>query len=95
MTDLRADHTTEAIRTRIAAATQHSYIGDLKLTLVCPDGSSTLLHNRAGGSSNDILASFSVSECAGQTMAGNWILKVSDHAYADIGTLQSWTLHLR
>lgn len=28
MTDLRADHTPEAIRTRIAAATQHSYIGD-------------------------------------------------------------------
>src|SRR3546814_18153012 len=39
----------------------HSYIGDLRVDLVAPDGSVYKLHNRSGGSSNDIDKTYTVA----------------------------------
>jgi serine protease len=70
----------------------HTYIGDLVVTLVAPGGQSFVLHNRAGGGTDNLHQTFSVSGAAGLGTAGNWQLKVQDLAGIDVGTLDSWTL---
>ena len=39
----------------------HTYIGDLVVTLIAPDGSSYVLHNRAGGSTDNIDQTYTVN----------------------------------
>ncbi len=73
----------------------HTYIGDLRVTLKSPAGTEVVLHNRAGGSADNINTSFSLpTQFTGEQGAGNWVLHVDDNAGLDTGTLNSWTLHL-
>jgi M6 family metalloprotease-like protein len=78
----------------------HSYIGDLVLTLVSPKGTRVVLHNRAGGSSDNIIRTFDLnstpglSAFAGEAAGGLWGLEVVDHAAKDIGKLNGWRLSL-
>ncbi len=72
---------------------KHTYIGDLIVTLVAPDGKSVVLHNRSGGSANNILQTYTKGASA-VTNSGNgeWKLKVEDKAGGDTGYIDSWTL---
>jgi subtilisin family serine protease/subtilisin-like proprotein convertase family protein len=70
----------------------HTFIGDLLVTLVGPGGQNFVLHNRAGGATDNLRQTFSVTGAAGLDTAGNWQLKVQDLAGLDVGTLDSWTL---
>ncbi len=70
----------------------HTYIGDLIVTLVAPDGSTTTLSNREGGSADNIYQTYTVTASSGIQIQGTWQLKVSDNAAYDIGTLDSWSL---
>ncbi|HET6204116.1 MAG TPA: proprotein convertase P-domain-containing protein [Planctomycetota bacterium] len=80
----------------------HTWIGDLRVTLISPAGTQVILHNNAGGSADNIVTEYpdltvpaqSLSAFNGQGIAGNWQLKVQDLAAADVGTLNSWTLSL-
>jgi serine protease len=72
----------------------HTFIGDLIVSLVGPDGTTVVLHNRAGGSGDNINQTFAVTDFAGQSSAGAWQLLVSDNAGIDLGTLDTWTLHV-
>ncbi|UXI02852.1 S8 family serine peptidase [Photobacterium sp. TY1-4] len=72
----------------------HTYIGDLNVTLVAPNGASVVLHNNSGGSANDIVKTFTVNY-AGVDSQGNWQLKVSDNARRDTGTLNSWRINFQ
>jgi subtilisin-like proprotein convertase family protein len=72
----------------------HTYISDLRVVLECPGGTAVALHDRAGGSADDIHQTYKVSACDGQSLTGSWKLRVTDHAGADIGTLDSWTLRI-
>lgn len=78
---------------KVAVNIDHSYIGDLKVVLE-KDGVIVPLHNRVGGGSNDINATYDVSEFNGQSAKGTWTLKVSDHASWDKGKLESWSLQV-
>ncbi|GLZ78565.1 hypothetical protein Afil01_33720 [Actinorhabdospora filicis] len=71
----------------------HTYIGDLVVTLVAPDGSTYVLHNRAGGSADNIDQTYTVNLSA-EVANGTWKLRVQDAASADTGYLNSWTLAL-
>jgi subtilisin-like proprotein convertase family protein len=71
----------------------HTYIGDLVVTLVAPDGSTYLLHNRAGGSADNINQTYTVN-LSTEVRNGTWTLRVQDAATADIGRIDSWTLTL-
>jgi subtilisin-like proprotein convertase family protein len=79
----------------------HTYIGDLMVRLTSPAGTSVLLHNRTGGSANDIIGNYPgtltpaqpLSAFIGDPLDGDWILRVSDHAGIDTGTLNSWGLN--
>jgi subtilisin-like proprotein convertase family protein len=70
----------------------HTWIGDLIVTLVGPDGSTKVLHNRAGRNTHDIHQTYQVLEAVGKNTAGAWQLKVADVDAADVGVLQSWSL---
>lgn len=69
----------------------HTYIGDLKVTLQSPTGQSYVLHNNAGGSSDNINQTYTVS-LSGANVQGNWQLKVVDNASSDSGTINSWII---
>ena len=71
----------------------HTYIGDLLVTLIAPDGSSYLLHNRAGGSTDNLDQTFTVN-LSSEPANGTWKLRVQDAASADVGRIDSWTISL-
>ncbi|MDT5042399.1 MAG: hypothetical protein QOE51_3384 [Actinoplanes sp.] len=71
----------------------HTYIGDLIVSLVAPDGSAFVLQNRSGGSTDNIDHTYSVN-LAGESADGVWTLKVQDAANIDTGYINSWTLSL-
>ena len=70
----------------------HPYKGDLKVKLVGPGGQEALLHDRDGGSADDLVQTFAVTAFDGQDAAGTWTLVVADEAGSDVGTLNSWKL---
>ncbi|MFL6142939.1 MAG: M28 family peptidase [Labedaea sp.] len=70
---------------------QHTFRGDLVVSLVAPDGAAFTLSNRAGGSADDLVATFTVNASA--TLAnGTWLLRVQDAGRQDTGTIRSWSL---
>ncbi|MEV4638042.1 M4 family metallopeptidase [Actinoplanes sp. NPDC049548] len=71
----------------------HTYIGDLVVSLVAPDGSVYTLHNRAGGSTDNIDQTYAVN-LSGETPDGTWTLRVQDAAAIDTGYINSWKLSL-
>lgn len=73
----------------------HTYIGDLTVTLVGPNGFTKVLHNRAGGSADNIHQTYVVPEAVGLQMGGAWQLKVVDGAAVDVGTLDDWKMTLQ
>lgn len=69
----------------------HTYIGDLIVDLLAPDGSVYNLHNRSGGSSNNINTTYTVN-ASSEGANGNWRLRVRDRARRDTGYIDSWSL---
>ena len=75
----------------VAVDITHTYIGDLKIDLVAPDGTTKMLHNRSGGGTDDIDQTYT-PDFEGESIAGTWTLRIRDNANLDSGTLNSWTL---
>ena len=75
----------------VAVDITHTYIGDLKIDLVAPDGTTKTLHSRSGGSIDDINQEYT-PDFDGVPIAGTWTLRISDNASSDSGTLNDWTL---
>jgi subtilisin-like proprotein convertase family protein len=71
----------------------HTYIGDLIVNLVAPDGSLYLLHNQTGGSADNINQTYTVN-LSSEVANGTWRLRVQDAASLDTGYIDSWTLNL-
>ncbi|MER6448100.1 S8 family peptidase [Streptomyces venezuelae] len=75
----------------VAVDIKHTYIGDLKVDLVAPDGTVYGLHNRTGGSADNIIKSFTVN-ASSELANGVWKLRVNDNANLDTGKIDSWAL---
>ncbi|MEV4313093.1 S8 family serine peptidase [Actinocrispum sp. NPDC049592] len=71
----------------------HTYVGDLVVDLIAPDGSVYNLWNRAGGSADNIDQTFTVN-LSSEATNGTWTLRASDKAAIDSGRIDSWTLDL-
>ncbi|MEV7725225.1 S8 family serine peptidase [Streptomyces sp. NPDC087917] len=69
----------------------HTYIGDLKVDLVAPDGTVYTVHNRAGGSADNINQTYTVN-ASSEVANGTWKLRVNDNAGGDTGKIDSWNL---
>ncbi|MFJ9645625.1 S8 family peptidase [Streptomyces sp. NPDC004244] len=69
----------------------HTYIGDLKVDLVAPDGSVYTLHNRSGGGTDNINQVYTVN-ASSEVANGTWKLRVNDNAGGDTGRIDAWNL---
>nr|CBM43232.1 serine protease [uncultured organism] len=75
----------------VAVNIVHTYIGDLRVRLIAPDGSAYTLHNRTGGSADNIVTTYTVN-LSSELINGTWNLEVFDAASGDIGYINSWTI---
>ena len=75
----------------VAVDIRHTYIGDLKVDLVAPDGSLYNLHNRTGTSTDNIIKTYTV-DLSTEALNGTWKLRVNDNAAADTGYINSWSV---
>ncbi|MFJ7065025.1 M4 family metallopeptidase [Streptomyces sp. NPDC101115] len=69
----------------------HTYIGDLVVDLIAPDGSVYNLHNRSGGSADNINQTYTVN-ASSEVANGVWKLRVQDKAAIDTGYINSFKL---
>ncbi|WP_424215311.1 S8 family serine peptidase [Streptomyces sp. BI20] len=76
---------------KVGVTIAHTYIGDLKVDLVAPDGSVYTLHNRAGGSADNIAQTYTV-DASSEVANGVWKLRVNDNAGGDTGKIDAWNL---
>lgn len=72
---------------------RHTYIGDLVVSLIAPDGTAYVLHNRTGSGTDNIDKTYSVN-LSNEVRNGTWTLRVQDAATVDTGVLDTWTLTL-
>jgi aminopeptidase S len=69
----------------------HTYVGDLVVDVLAPDGSAYNVHNRSGGSTDNLVTTFTVN-AASEVANGTWRLRVRDAAAQDTGTIRAWSL---
>ncbi|MBR8643581.1 S8 family peptidase [Streptomyces tuirus] len=70
----------------------HTYIGDLQVQLIAPDGTAyTLKSYGTGGSADNIDTTYSVN-ASSEAANGTWKLRVSDNARFDTGRIDAWAL---
>lgn len=80
---------------------EHSWIGDLSIILIAPDGTSVPLHHRSGANTKNLVSTYSITKLpalatlSGRSVAGNWTLNVRDLASQDTGILKDWEIILK
>ncbi|GAB3715318.1 serine protease [Amycolatopsis oliviviridis] len=77
--------------TKVAVNITHTYVGDLVIDLVAPDGTSYRLKGSSNDSSDNINTTYTVNAAA-EAANGAWKLKVQDVYRVDTGSLNSWSL---
>ena len=88
-------------RIKVGVDIEHTWIGDLRVTLTSPGGRTAVLHARLGGSRDDLVATYDsaspgvLGDMIGQPAQGDWVLGVVDLARRDEGTLKRWTIELK
>ena len=75
----------------VAVDITHTYIGDLVIDLIAPDGTTRTLHDSTGYETDDIDQTYA-PDFGGVGIAGDWTLRIRDGAGGDTGTLNGWTL---
>ena len=81
----------------------HTYIGDLTVKVIGPDNTTVILHNRTGGTTENIVGWYpteippyqSLDAFIGKSTNGIWKLTVIDQAGSDVGTLNEWCLKIK
>ena len=97
---LRVDQAGTLASIEVAVDIAHTYIGDLRVTLAAPDGTTVTLHDRSGASADDLVRRFDVHDTpalaalTGRSLQGDWTLTVRDLAQWDTGRLRRWSLDL-
>ncbi len=88
---------------KVAVDLDHTYIGDLVLTLIPPAATGAapvVLHDRAGGSTDNLKTTYdevnkpALGSLKGRDPSGTWTLEVADRAGQDTGTLRSLRLEV-
>lgn len=76
---------------KVGVDIKHTYIGDLKVDLVAPDGTVYTVHNRTGSGTDNIVQTFTVN-ASSEVANGVWKLRVNDNASQDTGKIDAWNL---
>lgn len=83
---------------RIEIDLTHSFIGDLRIDLLAPDGTAVPLHDHTGSSTNDIRTVYTIAQLPalrgliGKGVEGTWSLSIVDTWRMDVGRLNFWRL---
>ncbi len=88
---ITVDRSGTATSVSVAVDVTHTYIGDLVIDLIAPDGTTRTLHDRTGYEADDIDQTYA-PDFGGVGIAGDWTLRIRDGAGGDTGTLNGWTL---
>jgi len=84
----------------------HTFIGDLSIDVTSPSGTIVRVHDRSGGSADDIHAYYDdeggdvpdgpgmLADFDGEIVTGTWKMEVTDNAGADQGTFDHWKLKI-
>lgn len=86
---------------KVGVHISHTYIGDLTVRLVSPSDRKVTLHNRTGGTTDNIQAEYCLTshpqlrDFLGENIFGEWKLGVADHYGIDIGKLNRWEIEVR
>ena len=86
---------------RVHVDISHTYIGDLRVDLLAPDGTGVVLHNRSGGSADDLVRTYAVEDTPAlgfllaKPIRGTWRLRVRDTFVFEVGRLTRWRLVAR
>ncbi len=76
----------------VAVDIVHTYIGDLRVQLIAPDGTAyTLKAYGTGGSADNLNTTYTVN-ASSEVANGTWQLRVQDNAAQDTGYINSWKL---
>jgi subtilisin-like proprotein convertase family protein len=79
---------------------EHTYIGDLVVTVKTPSGAAVTLHDKAGGTTNNLRKTYDavnapgLTALVGTTQTGTWTLEVKDTATADKGKVVRFGVEL-
>jgi subtilisin-like proprotein convertase family protein len=98
---INEDRIIDQIQVRVAI--EHTYRGDLRLSLTGPNGVTVLLQANSTDSANDLRVTYgldtqsreSLDVFRGISARGEWKLQIADVARGDIGNLLSWALIIR
>ncbi|MBW1602919.1 S8 family peptidase [Streptomyces sp. JJ66] len=71
---------------------KHTYIGDLKVEVVAPNGTAKVLKNFGTGGSSDNLNKTYTVDASSSAANGTWKLRVTDNAWWDTGKIDAWSL---
>ncbi|HET7436987.1 MAG TPA: proprotein convertase P-domain-containing protein, partial [Thermoanaerobaculia bacterium] len=88
---------------RVRVDIRHASRGDLRITLIAPDGTEVILLQPAIDRAADLHTTFgrdiapaqSLDALRGHSAAGTWRLRVADIRTRDLGALESWGLEIR
>jgi subtilisin-like proprotein convertase family protein len=86
---------------RVQVNISHTFIGDLRVDLMAPDGTGVTLHNNTGGSARDLVHTYSVQDSPSlrplinKPIEGTWQLSVRDTFRLDVGRLNEWRMVAR
>ena len=81
---------------RVGVDISHTFIGDLRVDLIAPDGTAVVVHNNTGGSAHDLVRTYSVQDTPAlrgfldKPIQGTWRLQVRDTFRLDVGRLNRW-----
>jgi subtilisin-like proprotein convertase family protein len=85
-------------RLTIAVDIEHTFVGDLRVSVTSPGNKTVVLHDRAGGSQRNLAKSYrsedlpALAALAGDSAQGSWSLHVMDAAAQDIGKVRKWSV---
>jgi subtilisin-like proprotein convertase family protein len=77
----------------VAVHIVHSFVGDLVIDLIAPDGTAYRLHDSSSDSTSGLDRTYT-RDLSAETADGVWRLRISDVGYSDTGYLNSWSLRL-
>lgn len=85
---------------RIGVDIEHTFVGDLIVRILPPQGAPVTLHDRTGGPTDnlkliyDVLNTPALAVFQGASPQGTWTLEVQDKARDDTGTIRGFSIEL-